>query len=84
VEAAVWLFWNGEGEPLEPHFLKPNKRGLFTATNGAYALRAAAPDHHAALEEALDEILCFEAPTPYNSAAGIRAYISARQAARNV
>lgn len=80
VEAAVWLFWDGRGVPLEPYFLEPNKRGLFTAKNGKYGLRVAAPDHHAVLDEALDEVLRFEAPAPYNSAVAVRAYMAAQKA----
>lgn len=82
VEAATWLFWNEEGEPLEPHFLKPNKRGLFIVQNGVYELRAASPDHHAALDEALEEVLVFEAPPPFNTPAACRNHFAARRAKR--
>jgi len=75
VEAAVWLFWNSRGEPLEPKFSVPNKRGLFAVGNGVYALVPAAPDHHAALDEAVDEVLTFEGPAPFDSAEGVRAYL---------
>jgi hypothetical protein len=76
VEAAVWLFWNDRGEPLEPNFSVPNKRGLFSSRNGIYSLIPAAPDHHAILDEALDEILNFEGPPPFSSAEAVRHYIS--------
>lgn len=75
VEAAVWLFWNERGEPLEPQFSVPNKRGLFWSSNGAYSLVPASPNHHAHLSEALDEVLNFEATAPFDSAQGVRAYL---------
>ncbi|MGV3570848.1 MAG: hypothetical protein ACO1PB_09625 [Ramlibacter sp.] len=75
VEAAVWLFWNDRGEPLEPKFSVPNKRGLFAARNGIYSLVPAGPDHHAVLDEALNEILTFESLAPFDSAEGVRDYL---------
>jgi hypothetical protein len=80
VEAAVWLFWNDRGEPLEPKFSVPNKRGLFVVRNGTYSLAPASLNHHAVLEEALDEVLNFESPAPFNSAEGVRAYLEAKGA----
>jgi hypothetical protein len=80
VEAAVWLFWNDCGEPLEPQFSIPNKRGIFVVRNGTYCLVPASPNHHAVLMEALDEILNFESPAPFNSAQSIRSYLEARGA----
>jgi hypothetical protein len=78
VEAAVWLFWSDVGEPLEPHFTVPNKRGFFVVGNGTYTLVPALPDHHAMLTEALDEVLNFESPAPFNSAQGVRNYLQGR------
>ena len=78
VEAAVWLFWNDRGEPLEPHFSVPNKRGLFVVRNGTYSLVPASPDHHAVLIEALEEVLNFESPPPFNSAEGVRNHLESR------
>ena len=75
VEAAVWLFWNDRGDPLEPRFSVPNKRGLFVVRNGVYSLVSAGPDHHAILDEAIDEVLTFVGPAPFNSAEGVRAHI---------
>lgn len=75
VEAAVWLFWNDRGEPLEPNFSVPNKRGLFTVQNGTYSLTLAQPDHHAHLAEAVDEILNFASAAPFDSADGVRSYL---------
>ena len=75
VEAAVWLFWDDAGRPLEPLFTIPNKRGFFGSKNGVYVLVPAAPNHHAVLDEAIEEILTFEAEAPFNSMAGVRAHI---------
>ena len=75
VEAAVWLFWDDAGRPLEPHFIIPNKRGFFASKNGVYELVPAAPDHHAVLDEAIEEVLNFEADAPFNSLAGVRAHL---------
>lgn len=80
VEAAVWLFWNDRGEPLEPRFSIPNKRGFFVVTNGTYSLVPASENHHAVLEEALDEVLTFESQPPFNSAEGVRNYLESRRA----
>ena len=75
VEAAVWLFWNDQGEPLEPLFSVPNKRGLFVVRNGTYGLVPAAPNHHAHLSEVVDEIQNFESAAPFNSESGVRTYL---------
>lgn len=78
VEAAVWLFWDDRGEPLEPHFSVPNEHGFFVVRNGTYSLVPATPNHHAFLGEALDEIVNFESPAPFNSAEGVRKYLKGR------
>jgi hypothetical protein len=75
VEAAVWLFWDDRGEPLEPQFSVPNKRGFFGSRNGTYSLVPASPNHHAHLAEAVDEVLNFEGAAPFNSAQGARAHL---------
>ena len=81
VEAAVWLFWNDCGEPLVPQFSIPNTRGLFSVKSGTYSLVAVSPNHHAELMEALEEIMTFESPAPFDSADGIRNYLEVRRAA---
>ena len=75
VEAAVWLFWNDHSEPLEPKFSVPNKRGLFVVQNGVYSLLPAGLEHHAKLDEAIDEVLTFKGPPPFDSPDGVRAYL---------
>jgi hypothetical protein len=79
VEAAIWLFWDDAGRPLEPHFTVPNKRGLFICKNGVYTLIPAVGIHHAPLQEALSEIVHFESASPFDSAPRIRAYLSDRE-----
>jgi hypothetical protein len=81
VEAGIWLFWDDSGNPLEPLFSVPNKRCLFTVTNGVYSLVPATPGHHSPLAEVVNKFLHFEASAPFNSEAGIRSYIAQGQAA---
>jgi hypothetical protein len=76
VEAGEWLFWDDAGSPLEPHFEVPNKRGLFTVTNGTYRLVPAASMHHAPLAEALSAIRHFEGPAPFFSETAVRSHIA--------
>jgi hypothetical protein len=76
VEAAEWLFWDDRGNPLEPLFSVPNKRGWFSVQNGVYSLAPAKAAHHAGLFEALEEILNFESPPPFNCAEGVRGYLA--------
>lgn len=75
VEAAIWLFWTDRGEPREPQFSVPNKRGFFGSSNGIYSLVPASPNHHAHLSEALDAVLNFESAAPFDSTQGVRAYL---------
>ena len=76
VEAADWLFWDDRGNPLEPDFVVPNKRGMFSATNGVYKLVPGSVDHHAHLREALSEIVTFEISAPLNTMQAIHDYLS--------
>ena len=79
VEAAVWLFWDDRGAPLEPRFSTPNKRGLFVVRNGEYSLAPASEDHHSELSEAIYEVLSFESPAPLNSLQGVLDYIGLKR-----
>jgi len=72
VEAAIWLFWNAEGSPLEPEFTVPNKMGLFTVQNGKYHLVKATENHHSSLLEALENVVAVEGLSPLNTVAAIR------------
>jgi hypothetical protein len=78
VEAAVWLFWNDRGEPLEPSFSVPNKRGIFTVRNGVYSLVPASPHHHGTLIEVLEDVESFEGPAPFDSVEGVRAHLETK------
>lgn len=75
VEAAQFLFWNVRGEPLEPQFTIPNKRGLFTVKSGEYVLVPAAENHHCHLLEALKEVSVVEIEPPLDSVEAVRRYV---------
>ena len=75
VEAGEYLFWDALGAPLQPEFIIPNKRGMFSVQNGVYVLVPASGTHHAHLTEALAELLHFQSPAPFNTAESVRAYI---------
>ena len=76
VEAAIWLFWDEAGMPLEPEFIIPNKRGLFTVQNGTYRLVKAGPDHHADLVEALEHIKSVEGSSSLRTTEDIRRHLT--------
>ena len=79
VEAAIWLFWDADGVPLEPDFIVPNVRGRFWVGNGSYRLVKASPDHHANLAEALDEIVLMEPNLFFSSLEAVRSHIAGRR-----
>jgi hypothetical protein len=79
VEAGTWLFWDDAGRPLEARFSVPTQHGTFVVANGVYRLVPASPGHHATLVEALDELLHFDAAPPFDSAAGVRSHLAARE-----
>ncbi len=76
VEAADWLFWDDQGNPLEAVFSVPNNRGFFVVENGIYSLALADENHHARLCEAVEEVRNFALSPPLNSAASVLAYIT--------
>lgn len=78
VEATVWLFWDDEGMPLEPQFTIPNKRGLFTGTNGTYHLVKARNVQRGILQEALEQIRQVIGERPLNSVRAVREYLDRR------
>lgn len=79
VEAAVWLFWDDRGKPLEPSFSVPSKRGLFAVRNGVYSLVPASLDHHADLDEALSAIEAYEGKPPFNSLEGVLGHLRTKR-----
>ena len=81
VEAGIWLFWNDSGQPLEPKFTIPNKRGSFTVTNGVYALVSATSTHRVPLAGALKDIIHYRSAAPFNSEADVRTYLAHRYGA---
>lgn len=77
VEAAIWLFWDNAGVPLQPEFITPNQRGLFIVKNGTYRLVRADPNHHAELLEALEHIKAVEGLADMNSLSAVRRHLTA-------
>jgi len=75
VEATLWLFWDDEGMPLEPQFTIPNKRGLFTGTNGTYHLVKARSAQRGILQEALEQIRQVIGERPFNSVRAVSDYL---------
>lgn len=75
VEATVWLFWDDRGAPLEPEFTIPNKRGLFTSTNGIYHLVPCHNKHHAVLPEAIAQIRQVIGEPPLTSVQAVQDYL---------
>ena len=80
VEAATWLFWTADGSPLEAEFITPNRRGWFSVQSGTYRLVPASPDHHAGLDEALDEILQLEPNPFFQSLPQVREHLAQKNA----
>ncbi|MEB2315767.1 MAG: hypothetical protein OZ919_06725 [Xanthomonadaceae bacterium] len=76
VEAGNWLFWDRAGNPLEPVFTTPNKRGLFSVQSGVYHLVPSDGRHHAHLSEAVFEILHFEGSESLTSAQAVVAFLA--------
>jgi hypothetical protein len=78
VEAAIWLFWDDAGNPLEPEFSVPNKRGWFSVANGVYHLVPACENHHADLLEALENIQSLDANDLFKSVEDVRTHLTRR------
>lgn len=76
VEATIWLFWDDDGAPMEPQFTIPNKRGLFTATNGLYHLVRGRGDKQTFLQEALEQIRQVVGEFPYTSVKAVQDHLS--------
>lgn len=78
VEAAIWLFWDEDGNPLAPEFSVPNKRGWFSVENGVYHLVQTSENHHGHLHEALDHIKTVEANKFFNTVDDVRKHLTRR------
>lgn len=78
VEAAIWLFWDEAGNPLEPEFSVPNKRGWFSVENGVYHLVPASENHHAVLPEALENIQALGTDKFFESIEDVRKHLTRR------
>ncbi|SHG57732.1 hypothetical protein [Massilia sp. CF038] len=75
VEAALWLFWDDDGSPLEPQFTIPNKRGLFTGKNGIYHLVKVNNGQYSLLHEALQHIRQVIGECPFTSVRAVQEYL---------
>lgn len=75
VEAALWLFWDDDGTPLEPQFTIPNKRGLFTGKNGIYHLVKVHHGQYSLLHEALQHIRQVIGECPFTSLRAVQEYL---------
>ena len=60
VEDGGWLFFAGDGSPLEAQFERPNERGTFTVRSGTYALRPAIGSSHQPLQARFPEVRSVE------------------------
>lgn len=75
VEAALWLFWDDDGTPLEAEFTIPNKRGLFTAKNGVYHLKRDLSGGCSLLPEALEHIRHVVGEYPFTTVKAVEEYL---------
>ncbi|HEY0064649.1 MAG TPA: hypothetical protein VGC21_21210 [Telluria sp.] len=75
VEAALWLFWDDDGLPMEPQFTIPNKRGLFTGKNGIYHLVKVDSGKYSLLQEALEHIRQVIGEFPFTSVRAVQDYL---------
>ncbi|MES2318152.1 MAG: hypothetical protein V4631_11725 [Pseudomonadota bacterium] len=82
VEATLWLFWDDNGEPMDPEFTIPNQRGLFTSKNGLYHLVPGVPGRHAVLREALEQIRQVVGEVPFTSVKAVQDYLNRPSAGR--
>ena len=73
--AAIWLFWDDEGKPLEPYFTIPNQRGLFTNKNGLYHLVPAQGQPGSLLGDILDQIRQVIGEFPFTNVRAVKEYL---------
>lgn len=76
VEAALWVFWDDGGAPLQPHFTVPNKRGLFTCKSGCYHLVPATGHQRPPLVDSLAHIRHVIGEFPFTTVGAVRDYLS--------
>lgn len=75
VEAAIWRFWDDKGNPLEPYFTIPNKRGLLVNKNGLYHLVPVTDQPQSFLSEALEHIRQVIGEFPFTNVRAVRDYL---------
>src|ERR1051325_8457350 len=78
VEAGIWLFWDHDGLPLFAAFTTPNRRGMFSVTNGTYCLIQNPEALQAPLLEALDHVEAVDGRPPLDSVEAIKRYLASR------
>jgi FkbM family methyltransferase len=84
VETGVWSFWNDAGAPLEPEFIVPSKRGLFSVQNGTYRLVEAEFARRAHLLEALEHFKLVEGMPPLDSLAAVERHLTGTSIAEQI
>ena len=75
VEADVFRFWDGAGEPLAAAFITPNRRRWFRVESGTYRLVPARGHELAKLADVLDEVVCLDKNPHFSSLAQIRDHL---------
>lgn len=68
VASSGYLFFAGDGSPLEPVFSEPAVIGSFVVTHGRYSLRACSGAH---LRDVLPRVSVVEGPTGIQSVADV-------------
>jgi hypothetical protein len=71
IEEGGWIFFDGNGNPLDAVFTTPNKHGSFSVISGTYVLRPSASSINHLLS-LLEEVAAVEGMTQFNSVAEIR------------
>jgi hypothetical protein len=78
VEEGNWIFFDGEGKPLDAVFTTPNKHGSFSVVSGVYILRPSVKVPVESLLDQLDEVAAVEGKSPLNSVAEIKKLLTQR------
>jgi hypothetical protein len=78
VEEGNWLFFDGEGNPLDAVFTTPNKHGSFSVVSGVYILQPSAEVSVKSLLDQLGEVAAVEGKPPLNSVAEIKKLLTLR------
>ena len=77
VEDGVWLFFDTDGQALEPVITNPTRRGTFTVTSGTYLLRRTEDRPH--LSQRLHEITNIEPWGDMKTLADVQRLLTSRR-----